>query len=54
MFKGKKGFDRLVYACKNVLNEPLSWLFCNLSPKGKEGLVAAIFQPTASASRKPR
>lgn len=37
MFKGKKGFDRLVYACKNVLNEPLSWLFCNLCPKGKQG-----------------
>lgn len=34
MFKGKKGFDRLVYASKNVLNEPLTWLFCNLYPKG--------------------
>ncbi|KAI0396390.1 ribonuclease P 40kDa subunit [Xylariaceae sp. FL0594] len=28
---GKKGFDRLVYACKNVLNLPKTWLFCNLS-----------------------
>ncbi|KAI1260608.1 ribonuclease P 40kDa subunit-domain-containing protein [Xylariaceae sp. FL1019] len=28
---GKKGFDRLVYACKNVLNKPTTWLFCNLS-----------------------
>ncbi|KAI0541293.1 ribonuclease P 40kDa subunit-domain-containing protein [Xylaria digitata] len=27
----KKGFDRLVYACKNVLNTPITWLFCNLS-----------------------
>ncbi|KAL2756468.1 hypothetical protein ACRALDRAFT_1081689 [Sodiomyces alcalophilus JCM 7366] len=32
MFHGKKGFDRLVYACKNVLNRPLTWLFCDLSP----------------------
>ncbi|KAI0553415.1 ribonuclease P 40kDa subunit [Xylaria curta] len=28
---GKKGFDRLVYACKNALNTPTTWLFCNLS-----------------------
>jgi ribonuclease P/MRP protein subunit RPP40 len=31
MFPGKKGFDRLIYACKNVLNQRLTWLFCNLS-----------------------
>ncbi|KAI0914973.1 ribonuclease P 40kDa subunit-domain-containing protein [Ustulina deusta] len=28
---GKKGFDRLVYACKNALNAPMTWLFFNLS-----------------------
>lgn len=28
---GKKGFDRLVFACKNALNAPTTWLFCNLS-----------------------
>ncbi|KAI1201691.1 ribonuclease P 40kDa subunit [Nemania serpens] len=28
---GKKGFDRLVYACKNALNASTTWLFCNLS-----------------------
>ncbi|KAI1819894.1 ribonuclease P 40kDa subunit [Xylaria intraflava] len=28
---GKKGFDRLVYGCKNALNSPTTWLFCNLS-----------------------
>ncbi|KAJ8132930.1 hypothetical protein O1611_g700 [Lasiodiplodia mahajangana] len=28
---GKKGFDRLVYACKNALDAPTTWLFCNLS-----------------------
>ncbi|OIW28797.1 hypothetical protein CONLIGDRAFT_654905 [Coniochaeta ligniaria NRRL 30616] len=31
MWPGKKGFDRLIYACKNTLNQPLTWLFCNLS-----------------------
>ncbi|KAI0018469.1 ribonuclease P 40kDa subunit-domain-containing protein [Xylariomycetidae sp. FL0641] len=31
MLHGKKGFDRLSYACKNVLNKPTTWLFCNLS-----------------------
>ncbi|CAJ2512680.1 Uu.00g007990.m01.CDS01 [Anthostomella pinea] len=31
MLHGKKGFDRLVYACKNVFNKPTTWLFCNLS-----------------------
>lgn len=31
MLRGKKGFDRLVYACKNVLNKPTTWLFYNLA-----------------------
>ncbi|KAL2143784.1 hypothetical protein VTI28DRAFT_9999 [Corynascus sepedonium] len=31
MFPGKKGFDRLVYASKNALAEPITWLFCNVS-----------------------
>lgn len=33
MVKGKKGFDRLMYAAKNVegLDEPRTWLFCDLS-----------------------
>ncbi|KAL7628465.1 hypothetical protein AAE478_002668 [Parahypoxylon ruwenzoriense] len=31
MLHGKKGFDRLAYACKNALNTPVTWLFCNLS-----------------------
>ena len=39
MFKGKKGFDRLVYACKNVLNSPVNWLFCNLSTKSEKTLI---------------
>lgn len=44
MFKGKKGFDRLVYACKNVLNEPLSWLFCNVSSQGKSSSLPCATQ----------
>lgn len=35
MFTGKKGFDRLVYAAKNVLHEPVTWLFCNVALKGQ-------------------
>ncbi|KAI1485578.1 ribonuclease P 40kDa subunit [Biscogniauxia mediterranea] len=31
MLHGKRGFDRLAYACKTVLNKPTTWLFCNLS-----------------------
>ncbi|KAM7203414.1 Ribonuclease P 40kDa (Rpp40) subunit domain containing protein [Naviculisporaceae sp. PSN 640] len=31
MAPGKKGFDRLVYAAKNALNTPLTWLFYNLA-----------------------
>ncbi|KAI5462921.1 ribonuclease P 40kDa subunit [Mariannaea sp. PMI_226] len=30
MFRGKKGFDRLIYACKNVFNHQMTWLFCNI------------------------
>lgn len=35
MLHGKKGFDRLVYTCKNVLNRPVTWLVCNASSSGK-------------------
>ncbi|KAI1401305.1 ribonuclease P 40kDa subunit [Hypoxylon fuscum] len=31
MLHGKKGFDRLAYACKNVFNTPVTWLFYNLA-----------------------
>jgi hypothetical protein len=38
MLHGKKGFERLVYAAKNVLNQSLTWLFCDLNPeKGQSG-----------------
>ncbi|PNP44124.1 hypothetical protein TGAMA5MH_04411 [Trichoderma gamsii] len=31
MVHGRKKFDRLGYACKNVLNQPMKWLVCNAS-----------------------
>ena len=31
MLHGKKGFDRIVYAFKNVLNTPVTWLFVDLA-----------------------
>jgi len=30
MLHGKKGFDRIVYAFKNVLTDPVTWLFADL------------------------
>ncbi|CAI7644999.1 unnamed protein product [Penicillium manginii] len=32
MLHGKKGFERIVWAFKNVLNQSLAWLFCDLDP----------------------
>lgn len=34
MLHGKKGFDRIVYAFKNVLGTPVTWLFCNVGDSG--------------------
>ena len=31
MLHGKKGFERIVWAFKNVLNQSASWLFCDLA-----------------------
>jgi ribonucleases P/MRP protein subunit RPP40 len=37
MVHGKKGFDRLVYTCKNALQSPMPWLVSSPSAtKGKE------------------
>jgi ribonucleases P/MRP protein subunit RPP40 len=30
MLHGKKGFDRIVYAFKNILTTPVTWLFHDL------------------------
>lgn len=31
MLHGKKGFERLIWACKNVLDQSLTWLFVDLN-----------------------
>ncbi|KAK2614892.1 hypothetical protein N8I77_001683 [Diaporthe amygdali] len=46
MLHGRPGFDRLVYACKNTLTEPLTWLFCNVSNKTPDPDPLEAFQPT--------
>ncbi|CRK31696.1 Ribonuclease P protein subunit p40 like [Verticillium longisporum] len=47
MLHGKKGFDRLLYACRNVLKQPVTWLFANLgstpSPDPMEQLATIKF-----------
>lgn len=42
MLHGKKGFDRLVYASKQVLHQPLSWLFCNVDEKSESHFIIPI------------
>jgi hypothetical protein len=38
MLHGKKGFDRIIWVFKNVLNQSLAWLFCDLeSTSGNQG-----------------
>jgi ribonuclease P/MRP protein subunit RPP40 len=34
MLHGKKGFDRIVYAFKNVLTASVTWLFSDLAAIG--------------------
>lgn len=40
MRHGKAGFERLMWACKNVLDGSLTWLFWNANPSANESLVA--------------
>ncbi|KAK3079278.1 hypothetical protein LTS18_005260, partial [Coniosporium uncinatum] len=59
MVYGKKGFSRLEYAFKNVLNQSVTWLFTDLSLSSKEEGVnvgerkppVAEFQPKEFAVR---
>ncbi|ROV89802.1 hypothetical protein VSDG_08586 [Cytospora chrysosperma] len=50
MFRGKKGFDRLVYSCKNAFIEPLTWLFCNVASKTPSPDPLEAFQPAKCTS----
>lgn len=49
MFRGKKGFDRLVYACKEAFSEPVTWLFCNVALKGEFSILPPVV-PTSHRS----
>lgn len=35
MVHGKKGFERILWAFKNVLNHAVTWLFYDYDAKGK-------------------
>jgi hypothetical protein len=35
MIRGKKGYDRLIYACKTVFTQPKTWLFCDKTIQSK-------------------
>lgn len=42
MLHGKKGFDRLLYACKNVFAAPLTWLYTTY-PDGKHTIILSPY-----------
>ncbi|KAK4173083.1 ribonuclease P 40kDa subunit-domain-containing protein [Triangularia setosa] len=50
MIKGKKGYDRLVYASKNAFGAPMTWLFCNGTPIVPDPDPLAVFSPTSCTS----
>lgn len=52
MLHGKKGFERLMWACKNVLVQSVTWLFydCQAKPQSKEPGVADAPAPIGKAS----
>jgi len=41
MLHGKKGFERVVWAFKNVLSQSLTWLFYDVE-SGEEGMTRPI------------
>ncbi|EHA56964.1 hypothetical protein MGG_06856 [Pyricularia oryzae 70-15] len=49
-FPGKKGFDRLIYATKNALNFPVTWLFCNLGKTPEPDPLLAHFPTTYTST----
>ncbi|KAK4161846.1 ribonuclease P 40kDa subunit-domain-containing protein [Cladorrhinum sp. PSN259] len=50
MVPGKKGFNRIVYASKNALNESLTWLLCNNSSTVPVDDILKQHSPTNSAA----
>ncbi|KAF9767692.1 hypothetical protein IL306_015116 [Fusarium sp. DS 682] len=56
MLRGHKGYDRLIYACKNVFTQPMTWLFCNNttqtpSPDPLQKFIPSAFTSTPSLSQ---
>ncbi|EPE25249.1 ribonuclease P 40kDa subunit [Glarea lozoyensis ATCC 20868] len=47
MLHGKKGFDRIVYAFKNVLQSPVTWLFHDLTMGASGSDILASHFPSA-------
>ena len=46
MVRGKKGFERIVWAFKNVLNQSVAWLFYDMNNSSNDGSgPVAIHQP---------
>lgn len=42
MLHGKKGFERIVWAFKNVLNRSVTWLFHDFNSISENGKAIAI------------
>ncbi|KAK5110387.1 hypothetical protein LTR62_006095 [Meristemomyces frigidus] len=49
MVSGKPGFDRLVWASRNVLDRSVSWLVYNMNPEADFAGSLAVHQPTIRA-----
>ncbi|KAF4433091.1 ribonuclease P MRP subunit POP1 [Fusarium acutatum] len=50
MLRGHKGYDRLIYACKTVFTQPMTWLFCNSTTQIPNPDPLQKFSPTACTS----
>jgi hypothetical protein len=54
MLHGKKGFDRIVWAFKNVLNQSLAWLFCDLETSPDQGWCSLLYGVCKEDKHLPR
>lgn len=55
MLHGRKGFERIVWAFENVLNEPLTWLFHDFDETvdtNTDGRSASLFDFAQDGRRK--
>ncbi|KAK4663033.1 hypothetical protein QC763_600930 [Podospora pseudopauciseta] len=50
MVKGKKGYDRLIYASKNAFSGAVTWLFCNMTSTVPDPDPLATLSPTSCTS----